>query len=144
MSLMGLCRIVSLIAFQRINNLHRAAIIWNQFSPLRLSGGFSWLCCQFCFQRTGTQAALFLFELNNKHCCVSHTKSNYGFWNFSCHFKIKKYFIYTLIVFVFQWISIAFHFWGGQVWIYDLLSSTLLVQQNKIKTRELWPYGEDI
>lgn len=51
MSLIGLCRMVSLIAFQRISTLHRAAIIWNQFSPLRLSGGFSWSCCRFCFRQ---------------------------------------------------------------------------------------------
>lgn len=54
-SLMGLCRIVSLIAFQRINNLHRAAIIWNQFSPLRLQ----LTLLSVLFQTTGTQAALF-------------------------------------------------------------------------------------
>lgn len=57
MILMGLCRIVSLIAFQRINHLHWAAIIWNQFSPLSRRG-FSWLSLVL-FQTARTQAALF-------------------------------------------------------------------------------------
>lgn len=56
MILTGLCRIVSLIAFQRINHLHWAAIIWNQFSPPRLSGGVG-----FVSDSRNTSSALFFW-----------------------------------------------------------------------------------
>lgn len=66
MILMGLCRIVSLIAFQRIN--HSAAVIWNQFSPLGPTGGFSWLS-SVCFGQQEHKQRSFVSV--HKHCCVA-------------------------------------------------------------------------
>lgn len=63
----GFYRIVVLFAFQKINHLHWAAIILNQFLT------FFWMSLFFVFNRWNSSSTL-LFKFNNKHCCVCNAK----------------------------------------------------------------------
>lgn len=127
--LMDLCRVVSLIAFRRIDHLHWAAIIWNQCLTSQAELGLQLTVAGFVSDGRNTSSAL-LFELNNKHCCVSY-KIKQWLLEFFLSLQNKKYFIYILIGFF--CLSDDFYCFTSN---YDLLLFTFFVHCNKIKARE--------